>query len=295
MSHEFGNIDSWTRDKLEKVEAYLAAYLLALKKQKFTLEYIDAFAGSGFVTRKIEIAPETLFDDDESIRLKDFIDGSARVALQTVPPFAKYTFIEKHRKRCRELEDLKTEFPSLSNSIKIICGEANLHVQEICKSDWLSQNRRGVMFLDPYGTQVSWATITAIADTKAIDLWILFPIGTVNRLLNRNGQIIPGRKVRLDIMFGEEKWFENLYQATERTTLFSDSKIITYSKTSDPFGVISKYFVNRLKSVFAEVSENPLVMKNSANSPIFLLCFAAGNPTGAPIAVRIAQHILTKQ
>ena len=43
------------------------------------------------------------------------------------------------------------------------------------------------MFLDPYGTQVSWDTIKLIADTRAIDLWILFPIGAVNRLMNRDG------------------------------------------------------------------------------------------------------------
>jgi three-Cys-motif partner protein len=150
------------------------------------------------------------------------------------------------------------------------------------------------MFLDPYGTQVTWKTIEAIAKTKAIDLWILFPIGTVNRLLNRNGRIIPGRKNRLDLMFGEDKWFNTIYQSTENNSLFSNEISTTFAKTVDPFGAITRYFVDRLRSVFSEVADNPLVMRNSTNSPIFLLCFAAGNPNGAPIAVRIAQHILCK-
>lgn len=293
MDHKFGNIDSWTKSKLEKVEKYLDAYLIALKKQRFSLEYIDAFAGSGFVSRKVSMARESLFDDG-TVSLKDFIDGSARIALQTSPAFDRYVFIEKHRKRFDELQQLKVEFPSLAHSIETIRGDANAEVQKLCSSDWIRHNRRGVMFLDPYGTQVSWDTITAIANTRAIDLFILFPIGTVNRLLNWDGRIIPARKERLDRMFGEDKWFQKLYSPVETNTLFSSETVTTYSKSIDPFNLISRYFVDRLKTVFAEVAENPLIMRNSTNSPIFLLGFAAGNPRGAPIAVKIAEHILGK-
>ncbi len=294
MSHEFGNIDAWTRDKLARVEAYLDAYLTALKNQNFRLEYIDAFAGTGLVNRSVEMPAQSLFEPEETVRLRDFIDGSARVALQTTPPFNRYTFIEKHRKRCNDLEGLKTDFPNLADSIDVICGEANVEVQRLCADDWIGQRRRGVMFLDPYGTQVSWETIEAIAATEAIDLWILFPIGTVNRLLNRDGRIIEARKRRLTIMFGEQEWFNRLYYKEERESLFSDGPTTKLIKVGDPFDVITSYFVERLSTVFAEVAPNPLVMRNSTNSPIFLLCFAAGNPNGAPIAVRIAKHILGK-
>lgn len=95
-------------------------------------------------------------------------------------------------------------------------------------------------------------------------------------------------------MFGDERWFETLYTGTEHNTLFSPEPSTIYTKSSDPFGLISNYFIDRLRTVFADVAPNPLIMRNSANSPIFLLCFAAGNPNGAPIAVRIAQHILGK-
>ncbi len=41
-----------------------------------------------------------------------------------------------------------------------------------------------MVFLDPYGMQVEWSTIEALAATKAIDLWYLFPLGVgVARLL----------------------------------------------------------------------------------------------------------------
>jgi hypothetical protein len=46
--------------QIEKVEAYLNAYLTALKNQNFKLEYIDAFAGTGYITRKIPVAGENV-------------------------------------------------------------------------------------------------------------------------------------------------------------------------------------------------------------------------------------------
>ena len=59
------------------------------------------------------------------------------------------------------------------------------------------------MFLDPYGMQVRWDTIEAIAETKAIDLWLLFPLGVaVNRMLKNDGNINESWAEKLDIIFG---------------------------------------------------------------------------------------------
>jgi hypothetical protein len=55
---------------------------------------------------------------------------------------------------------------------------------------------------------------------------------------------------------------------------------------------VEKYFVKRLQGVFAGAVEQPGVLRNSANNPLYLLCFAAGNPRGAPIAIRIANDLL---
>lgn len=292
-SHDFGNIGAWTKDKLDRVEEYLDRYMVALKNQRFQLEYIDAFAGTGYVSRKFQVGAESLFETEETVNLREFIDGSARIALRTNPPFSKYTFIEKHSKRCRELLKLKEEFLHLADSIEVINDEANRRIQEICGDDWIGRHRRGVMFLDPYGTQVSWKTIEAIANTRAIDLWLLFPIGTVNRLLNRDGQIVESRTLALDTLFGDNQWYENFFEEQVHSQLFGNTgkKIVKIAS----FDRIADYFLNRLKTVFADVAPNPLFLRNSMNSPIFLLCFAAGNPNGAPIAVRIAQSILSKR
>jgi hypothetical protein len=57
-------------------------------------------------------------------------------------------------------------------------------------------------------------------------------------------------------------------------------------------GTIGRYFVDRLKEVFTAVAE-PRVLSNSKGSPLYLLCFAAGNLKGAPIALKIANHLLS--
>jgi len=45
---------------------------------------------------------------------------------------------------------------------------------------------------------------------------------------------------------------------------------------------------------FAGVAENPLLLRNSKNNPLYLLCFASGNPRGAKTAIKIAQDILKR-
>lgn len=287
MSHPFGG--NWTVDKLDRVREYLAAYRQALKNQRFKVTYIDAFAGTGYVTprRKTDTRTELLIEE-----LREVAEGSARIALQVEPRFDKYIFIERKRKHVVELEKLKDEFPHLRDDILIKKADANEYIIELCtKRSWA--NRRAVMFLDPYGMQVSWQTITAIASTKAIDLWLLFPLGSgVNRLTQRDANIPPARRRRLDDMFGTTDWFEAFYRPKQERGLFDDS--VGLEKVAN-FDSIAEYFVERLKTVFPHVAKNPLQLFNSSRNPLYLLCFAAANERGGEIAVRIAQHILRKR
>jgi hypothetical protein len=73
-------------------------------------------------------------------------------------------------------------------------------------------------------------------------------------------------------------------------TLFGDADRVVKATTE----TIGRYFNERLKSVFAVVAEEPKVLRNSANCPLYLLCFAVGNEKGAPIALRIANHLLKR-
>lgn len=282
---------NWTDEKLQILKNYLQAYITALKKQSFELMYIDAFAGTGYRKKRkndklshIPLLPE--FAEQES---KLFLDGSATIALKIVPPFDRYIFIELDKERYVELNKLKNEFPILEKNIIIKNEEANACLIELCKRiDW--RRYRAVLFLDPYGMEVQWKTIEAIAKTKSIDLWYLFPLGVgVNRLLRKDGKINEAEKKRLDLIFGTDNWYDIFYKTYQEKRLFDEIK---YSKKVVDFNQIAEFFVGRLKTIFAGVAQNPRPLYNSKNNPLYLLCFAASNPKGSRIAINIAQHIL---
>ncbi|WP_456430223.1 three-Cys-motif partner protein TcmP [Rhodocaloribacter sp.] len=278
MARKFGGL--WTREKLDILENYLKAYLTALKKQRFERWYIDAFAGDGSI-RLAASGKKDLFE------VRDLIHGSARRALSLNPGFERYLFIENDPSAAANLAKLREEYAD--KRIRVMEGDANDHLREICqKSDWTG--RRAVLFLDPAGMQVSWETMEAVAATRAIDVWIWFPLGVgVNRLLVRSGEINPAWEERLDRVFGTKDWRTTFYKETHDLTLFGKEEHRV--KTATP-QAIADYYNERLASIFPAVASNPRMMRNARKSPLYLLCFAAANPKGASIALRIAQHLL---
>jgi three-Cys-motif partner protein len=296
-AHRFGG--DWTSTKLDVLADYLRAYTKALKYQPtperpFRKAYIDAFAGTGYRTARRdrdEDASGTLpFPDLAADDPQKLLDGSARLALKVEPAFDKYIFIERDPKRCAELEALKAEaeFAHLAGDVRVEQGEANEAIKKICgKKGW--EDRRAVLFLDPYGMQVEWQTIEAIAKTKAIDLWLLFPLGIgVSRLLTRTGEIPEGWRTRLDKLLGTTDWYDKFYQVEHKADLFGNDQERVVKATNE---TIARYFTDRLKTIFPGVAE-PGVLRNSSRNPLYLLCFAAGNARGATPALRIANFLL---
>jgi three-Cys-motif partner protein len=281
----------WTAEKLSRVRKYLSAYTTALKKTPFTLVYIDAFAGTGYRNiESVDNQQELMFPDQVGEDAEAFHIGSARIALETEPRFAEYYFIEQDAQKCAELEKLKDEFPDKAKDIHIINEDANAALMRVCDTSWKRRNLRAVLFLDPFGMNVSWQTIEAIAKTEAIDMWYLFPLGVgVNRLLTKDGIIPDAWQRKLDNIFGCSDWKSIFYRTEIIQSLFGDEEKTT--KTGD-FQQIADYLVKRLESIFAGVVQKPLPLYNSRKNPLYLLCFACGNKKGAPIALRIAGHIL---
>jgi len=285
-SHRFGG--AWTDEKLKVLEGYLSAYTTALKNTSLRKGYIDAFAGTGY---RDAPDPSNLLPDLMDEEPQTLLDGSARIALRTEPPFDGFVFVEQHGGRRAQLEQLKDEFPEHRDAIQIRGGDANERIQEICALDW--QRRRAVLFLDPYGMQVEWRTIAAIAATKAIDMWLLFPLGIgVNRLLTRTGEIPLSWRERLTTLLGRDDWYDEFYRAETTTNLFGDDETSVVRASIDTMG---KYFNERLRSVFFAVADEPKVLRNSKGSPLYLLCFGAGNEKGSRVALKIANHLLSKK
>ena len=279
---------SWTEKKLEILKKYLQAYSTIMNKQKFQFAYIDGFAGTGYRKDTNDQNTDMLWQKmEQEGRL--FIKGSARISLEITPKFHKYIFIEKDEKTFKALSNIKKDFPDLKDKIEMVNKDANIYIKEMCQKSW--QRHRAVMFLDPFGMEVKWDTIKDIAKTKAIDLWTLFPLGIgVNRLLKKDGELQPWAIEKLNTLFGHDKWIKEFYKPSTQMNLLKEKEL---QKTAT-FEDIKKYFINQLKTVFTQVVDDPAILYNSKNNPLFLLCFGAGNPKGAVTAVKIAQDILHK-
>src|SRR5581483_9947548 len=129
----------------------------------------------------------------------------------------------------------------------------NVEIQDICGKNKNWSSHRAVLFLDPYGMQVEWRTIEAIAATKAIDLWLLFPLGIgVNRLLTKSSDIPVSWRRRLDVLLGTEDWYDEFYRVdSTQQSLFGDAEDRVVKATTETIG---RYFTKRLKSVFFDVA-----------------------------------------
>jgi three-Cys-motif partner protein len=290
--HEFGG--SWTEDKLKRVAKYLCAYTRIFAKGKFASRYrtiyVDAFAGTGYRTRtRSRRDGLELFTSDPDRDVVELLDGSAINALKVEPGFNRYIFVESDSNRAAELRTLAGQFPEKAAGIEVYERDANTYLLEFCSgTDW--NVHRAVVFLDPYAMEVDWATIECLANTKAVDLWLLFPMSAVNRLLVRTGEVPQSWAAALTRLLGGDDWRTAFYTDSATPTLFgTETKT---SKQADP-EAIRLYFERKLRNLFPKVAVAPKPLMNSKNSPLFLLCFAAANPgRGGDIAVGIATDIL---
>jgi three-Cys-motif partner protein len=289
MTHQDAFGGPWTQDKLIRLRDYLRAYMRIFRSRPyFETVYVDAFAGTGLIPpRPAGSAPQQRLEPDEP-EVAGFIEGSARVALSIDPPFTRYLFIERSASKVKELEGLREAFPDLAARIQIVRGDANDYLTDwVGRTDW--KRTRAVVFLDPCGMQVEWRLLEALGRTKAVDLWLLVPIGMgVNRLLTQNELPPKEWQDRLTRFFGTDEWLQECYQASAQGSLFGDqpalAKVVDYER-------LAAYFVERLATVFPRVAPNPLTQRNSRNSPMFMLTFAAANAT----AIKIAHYLLQRK
>ena len=288
-SHRFGG--SWTERKLAALKAYLVQYQVIFHANEAarTLRtvYVDAFAGTGERANR-QADADSLFGYSEETKL--FQSGSARIALSLQQKFHRYVFIDSkasHIGALRKVVD--REFLDLKERCELVQEDANVWLQRWCASeDWRSH--RAVVFLDPYGMSVEWKTIEAIAHTKAIDLWVLFPFAIgANRMMPNDVLPDKGWGLVLTRALGTADWVKRIYSKHSEVDLFGERRdsVIKIAGADD----ILEFFIERLKTIFPHVVEKPLVLYNSNKSPMYALCFAASNPKGGSTALKIAAHL----
>jgi three-Cys-motif partner protein len=285
------SVGPWAKEKLDALGQYLSFYTTVLKKQGHWLRgtiFVDAFAGPGLSRvrsrNKAEESPGLFGTDSESDKAEsEYLKGSPRVALDIANPFNRYVFIERNSERIEELNALKAEYQS-QRSIVVTEGDANSSLQAWLTDgiDW--KRHRAVVFLDPFGMQVPWSTVEALAETKAIEVIVNFPLGmAIQRLLTRSGDIPAGWQVSLDTFFGSPDWRGLAYET--RTDLFGPQ----VQKVPESGSRLLEWYRSRLRAAFGNVSTARLI-KNTRGNPLYYLIWAGPNATG----LKGAEYILSK-
>lgn len=262
----------WTLEKLDILESYLDAYTTALKEQTFNLMYVDAFAGTGLIE---------LPQNDDDVDKRDFISGSAGRAIRiTDKAFDRLIFVEQDTKRCEDLERLRNTH--YDRNIEVINSEANYFLHNL-QADW--RKWRGVLFLDPFATEVEWSTIEKIASYEALDTWILFPASAIARMLPKSRMpedVEPKWADKLTKIFGGESWRE-LYKEAPQGELFGNRGM---ERDPGVEGLISIYKRNLEHLLGGRFLQKSRTFKNSKNSVLFVFLFCVGNPRGIKPATR---------
>ncbi len=270
-------VGRWSEEKLELLEKYLKADLLIMNSQKRkwlkAFHYIDAFAGSGKPKAR----------DEER-----YIAGSPLRALQCNPPFDCYWFIERSPWRVERLEELKRQFPNLH--IEIRQGDCNeILLREIVPQITKASRQRGLVFLDPYGLQVKWQTIEALAKAGTFDVFVNFPLMAVTRLLKRDEPPAGRVCVLLDKVMGNAEWVEKIYQPSGQLPLFGGQPVISRDVMRAEW--LARVYADQVSKIFRFVSK-PVIMLNTKNAPLYALFLASHNQTAVKIINDIFERFL---
>ena len=275
----------WTIEKLEILGNYLDAYTnVFLNYPEITLTFVDGFAGTGTVRLK-------------SGRYKGLcIPGSARRAMDIGNrPFDRILLIESNSRKAEMLSNIPDP---LRDRKTVLTSDANVAVQDYCNN--MGSHERAVIFLDPYGMQVNWSTVAAIADTGYCDMFLLFPIP--HRPMTRANRPDPSsrRGQRLTAFFGDQSWYTEPYELAEQGTLALGEEDRStfreqYQRSSGVNQIVGLY-EKKLRQAFSQgkVTQVHRRFRNTKSAPMFEYFFAASNPRGAEIADRIARHLMSR-
>jgi three-Cys-motif partner protein len=253
---KFDKIGIWSELKLDIVERYGAAYTRAFNNspglKKF---YIDAFSGAGEHISKAS---------------GQRVEGSPSRALRITPPFDHFYFIDLEAKKTANLEKRYGGNPKVT----IRTGDATkLLTQEILPQIKYEKFNRALCLLDPYGLDLDWRVIEMAGRSRAVDIFLNFPVMDMNRnAIWREHARVPAEGIeRMNRFWGDESWKKVAYKDHPQFQLFSPP-----DKVKQDNETIVGAFGERLKkdAGFSYVAA-PLPMKNSKKAVVYYLMLAS--------------------
>jgi three-Cys-motif partner protein len=268
------SVGPWAKDKLDALGRYLDFYTTVLKNQPWRTIYVYAYAGAGRAavrTAARESAP--LFDDQTDPELLELISGSPRVALDIPNPFSRYVFIELDASRASQLDLLQTQYGQ-ARQVDVIRQDAASGIRWVISQNISRRTHRGIAFLDPFGADLDWSVIQALADTRVFEVVINFALNmAIQRMLPNSGEFQPGWRERLDAYFGTSAWYDASYES--RPQLFGDQ----IGKRHDYLRNLLNLYRGRLKQAFGFVSQ-PKLIRNTKGAPLYYLLWSGPHRKG---------------
>lgn len=261
---KFDEIGDWSQLKLEILEKYGAAYTRAFANQPYLKKYyIDAFSGAG-----LHVAKDT----------KEEIEGSPARALRVSPPFDGFYFVDLDAEKTAYL----TTLCAGRSNVHIHTGDSNAYLlTDVLPKIQYRHYTRALCLLDPYGLHLDWEVMRAAGHSRAIDMFLNFPVMDMNRnaIWKNPDKATPAGVERMMRFWGDESWRQAAYVENPQQNLFGFIDLIKQDNDA-----IAMAFCERLKRVagFAQVLD-PLPMRNSNNAVVYYLFFAAANPTAGKI------------
>jgi three-Cys-motif partner protein len=270
---QFDEIGQWSELKLEIVEKYGVAYTTAFSGQKgsgLQKYYIDAFSGAG-----VHLSKET----------GQQIEGSPARALKVRPPFDHFYFIDLNPHKTAYLKSLCED----RSDVDIITDDATTYLtQKLLPTIRYEKYNRVLCLLDPYGLHLDWEVVRQAGQSRAIDMFLNFPVMDMNRnAIWRNPEQAPQDGIeRMTRFWGDKTWQQAAYADSPQYNFFSAPDRIKQDNDA-----IVAAFRGRLRKVagFNFVPE-PLPMRNSNNAIVYYLFLASPKP----VAEKIIEAIFAK-
>lgn len=298
----------WTEQKLDCFESYVRAYLTIMNtyRDKFhwKLIYFDGFAGCGDRQQKQEGEERMLSlwgEENVSEQELSLYQGAAERVVrleESMRGFDFYYFIDMFQENLDKLK-LKLEPYATRGCKSFRPDDANNQALLLAKCMREDAARKAtpanpyhlktLCLLDPFGMSINWSTIEQLAG-KSLDLWILVPTGSIiSRLIQNNGELRYPQKLEEFFGLPEEEIKARFYEKQTVTDLFGEHE--ETHKVENIIGEIAALYCEQLGSLFPYVTNEPLVMRNKNNVPIFHFVCASFNQT----AVKIAKQIIDKR
>lgn len=266
-------IGPWSEIKLEIIEKYGPAYTKAFlgKGRNLKKYYVDGFSGAGVHLSKVTKAQ---------------IEGSPARALKVTPPFDGFYFVDMEKDKT----DYLRQQCGNRAGVQIFTGDCNQHLaQDVLPKIQYSKYTRALCLLDPYGLHLNWEIIHQAGQSKAVDMFLNFPVMDMNRnaIWRNPSNVPPDGLERMNRFWGDDSWRKVAYVESPQQSLFGDPPDLIKQDND----TIAAAFRERLREVagFAQVPE-PLAMRNSNKAVLYYLFFASASPT----ADKIVQEIFAK-